>query len=586
MRRRTTTFTATEQCFAVAGRHIRVYIASMRRLRITLAQVNTTVGDITGNVDRAIDALREAERLGSDLVVFPELTIPGYPPEDLLLKPGFLARSREELGRFADAVGNTCAVIGATDGISPVHNAALVVHDGAVRCRYHKIHLPNYGVFDEKRYFAAGDAPVSFLLDDVRVGLSVCEDIWEQQGPHCELRSVHGADIVINISASPFHAGRLYERVSMLTDRARSLGLAIAYVNLVGGQDELVFDGGSLVFDRTGACIASAPTFRETLLTADLAFPEAPGVVGSECVRIPVTDRKLPPVSMPEAPAYTLEEEVLEALVLGTRDYISKNGFGTAVIGLSGGIDSALVAAVAVEALGADNVVGVTMPSMYTSPGTRSDAGLLAENLGIRFMELPIKPVYDAFAGTLSGVFEGVEPDVTEENLQARIRGTLLMALSNKFGWLVLTTGNKSEMSTGYATLYGDMAGGFAVIKDVPKMLVYSVSRLVNERAGREIIPVGIIDRPPSAELRPDQTDQDSLPPYDVLDGILKAYIERDLGVEDIVALGYERETVRRVVQLCDIAEYKRRQAPPGVKITPRAFGRDRRLPITNRFRP
>jgi NAD+ synthase (glutamine-hydrolysing) len=565
---------------------MRVYIAFMRRLRITLAQINTTVGDITGNVDHAIDALREAERLGSDLVVFPELTIPGYPPEDLLLKPGFLARVHEELGRFAEAVGTTCAVIGSTDGVSPVHNTAMVVHDGSVRCRYHKIHLPNYGVFDEKRYFAAGDDPVSFLLGDVRIGLSVCEDIWEQHGPHCELQSVHAADLVVNLSASPFHAGKLNERVSLLTDRARSLGLAIAYVNLVGGQDELVFDGGSQVFDREGVCIASAPTFRETLLTADLTFPEVPESGGPDCVRLTATGHDRPPVSMPVPPANTLEEEVLEALVLGTRDYLTKNGFGTAVIGLSGGIDSALVAAVAVEALGAENVVGVTMPSMYTSSDTFSDAGLLADNLGIRFMELPIKPTYDAFTGTLSGPFEGVASDVTEENLQARIRGTLLMALSNKFGWLVLTTGNKSEMSTGYATLYGDMAGGFAVIKDVPKMLVYKVSRLVNERAGREIIPVSTIDRPPSAELRPDQTDQDNLPPYDVLDAILKAYIESDLGVEDIVALGYDRETVRRVVRLCDIAEYKRRQAPPGVKITPRAFGRDRRLPITNRFRP
>ncbi len=572
----------------------------MRRLRITLAQINTTVGDLSGNVNRALAALREAVAAGSDLVVFPELAISGYPPEDLLLRPGFLARCAAALDRFAEGVHDTITVIGTPDGTGPVYNAAAVISNGVIHCRYHKIHLPNYGVFDEKRYFAPGTEPVSFMAGDVAVGIGICEDTWEPEGPHCLLGREHGVDLLLNLSASPFHAGKLHERADMLTARARGHRMAIAYTNLVGGQDELVFDGGSLVVDREGRRIIAARLFREELLTVDLDFPGPAPADERACVRLDIPDRTRQPVEISAPPELTVEEEVFEALVLGTRDYFVKNGFGTAVIGLSGGIDSSLVAAVAVEALGAAHVTGVTMPSMYTSTGTRTDAQLLAENLGIRFLDIPIKPMYDAVLGALAPVlgalapvlgalapvFAGAAADVTEENIQARIRGILLMALSNKFGWLVLTTGNKSEMSTGYATLYGDMAGGFAVIKDVPKMMVYRVSRLVNERTGREIIPTSVIERPPSAELRPDQTDQDSLPPYDILDGILKAYIERDLGVDDIATLGYDRDTVQRVVRMCDVAEYKRRQAPPGIKITPRAFGRDRRLPITNRFRP
>jgi len=558
----------------------------MRRLRITLAQINTTVGDLDGNADLALRAVREARAAGSDLVVFPELTITGYPPEDLLLNPGFLRRNREALDRFAAGVGGICAVIGFVDGTGPIYNAAAVVHEHGIRCVYHKMLLPNYGVFDEKRYFAEGEEPVSFMLGDIAVGLNICEDTWVDDGPHRTLCAEHRIDLLLNLSASPFHAGKIHERADMLERRAREGGAGVVYVNLVGGQDELVFDGDSMVFDGKGERLMKLPSFTEEVAALDMTF-EAPPKGGTRpCIVFPKAENEKPVLDVPAAVELTEEEGILEALVLGTRDYIRKNGFGKVVMGLSGGIDSSLVAAVAVRALGAENVVGVTMPSEYTSAGTRSDAEILADNLGITFLEIPISPVFEAFNETLAGVFEGLAPDVTEENLQARIRGTILMALSNKFGWLVLTTGNKSEMATGYATLYGDMAGGFAVIKDVPKLMVYRVSRLINEQAGREIIPESVLTRPPSAELRPDQKDSDSLPPYEILDPILRAYIEEDMGVEDIVASGFDRETVVRVVNLCDKSEYKRRQAPPGVKITPRAFGRDRRLPITNRFRP
>jgi len=559
----------------------------MRKLRITLAQINTTVGDLDGNVRHCLDAVRSAESLGSDLVVFPELTVTGYPPEDLLLKPGFLRQNKEAIEKIAAGVGDICAVVGFVDGKKPlIGNAAVIMHDGRIRAVYHKMQLPNYGVFDEKRYFTSGREPMSFILGNVAVGMNICEDTWVENGPHCILYSEHHVDLLLNLSASPFHSGKIDERENMLTARSRSGNTAIVYVNLVGGQDELVFDGGSMVYDRQGNMILKAPSFREELVTLDMVFEgESPHCVPASA-RLPVSSRRKPPLDPVGKYELSGDAEILEALVLGTRDYIRKNGFSKVVIGLSGGIDSSIVAVVAVRALGKENVIGVTMPSKYTSNGTRSDAEVLADNLGIRFIELPISSVLDAFCETLTDSFRGCEQDTTEENLQARIRGTLLMALSNKFGWLVLTTGNKSETATGYSTLYGDMAGGFAVIKDVPKTVVYRISRLVNEQAGREIIPESVLARAPSAELRPDQKDSDSLPPYDILDPILKAYIEDDMGVNEIAALGYDLETVRRVVHLCDISEYKRRQAPPGVKITPRAFGRDRRLPITNRFRP
>jgi NAD+ synthase (glutamine-hydrolysing) len=558
----------------------------MRTIRITLAQINTTVGDFDGNVNRMLAALREAENAGSDLAVFPELAIAGYPPEDLLLKSGFLHACTEAFDRFRSSVGNTPVVVGYVRGEGPVANAAALIRNGETLCTYDKAFLPNYGVFDEKRYFTAGNAVSSFRIGDVHLGLSICEDTWVDNGPHKTLSLYHQVDCILNLSASPFHAGKIRERRELLATRARESNAAFVYVNLVGGQDELVFDGGSLVYSRTGECLLVAPSFLEAVCHIDLSFE---GLGNRNTICPTVIDRSndpREPLTPMISPDLSVPEEVLEALVLGTGDYIRKNRFSKVVIGLSGGIDSALVAAVAVSALGPENVVGVTMPSKYTSEGTRSDAEILARNLGIEFHEIPIGPAFGAFTDSLSPLFEGRAADVAEENIQARVRGTLLMALSNKFGWLVLTTGNKSEMATGYATLYGDMAGGFAVIKDVPKTMVYKVSRLINEQAGREVIPESIIDRPPTAELRPNQKDSDSLPPYDILDGILKAYIEDDEGVDTIAAMGYDRETVRRVAGLVDRSEYKRRQAPPGVKITPRAFGRDRRLPITNRFRP
>ncbi len=558
----------------------------MRRLRITLAQINTTVGDLDGNVERCLEAVASAKECGSDIVVFPELALAGYPPEDLLLKPGFLKQCHTAVERFAGGIDDICAVVGFVEGDRPVYNSAAVISGRTIQCVYRKMFLPNYGIFDEKRYFTAGSEPVSFMLGDKGIGLNICEDIWVENGPCCTLAKKHKVDVLLNLSASPFHAGKIHERTELLRKLSTENATAIVYVNLIGGQDEIVFDGGSLVFDRNGQCIFKAPSFIEDIATVDMDF-EGPGPDGGRsCVSIETCTGAKPPLKPPAVQNLTEDEEILEALVLGTRDYIRKNGFSKVVIGLSGGVDSALVAAIAVRALGSENVTCVTMPSQYTSTDTRSDAEVLAENLDIRFLEIPISPIFKAFNDALSEAFEGCEPDVTEENIQARIRGTLLMALSNKFGWLVLTTGNKSEMATGYATLYGDMAGGFAVIKDVPKLMVYRLCRLINNQMKREIIPESILTRPPSAELRLEQRDSDSLPEYHILDPILKAYIEEDCSVEDIVSLGFNRETIQRVIWLCDRSEYKRRQAPPGIKITPRAFGRDRRLPITNRFKP
>ena len=564
-----------------------MYILNMKKLRVTIAQINTTVGDLDGNVECCLDALATARHQGSSLVVFPELALTGYPPEDLLLKPGFLARCRDAVERFADGVGDDiCAVVGFVDGSGPVYNAAAVISGRKIHSVYRKICLPNYGVFDEKRYFSSGKEPVSFMLGDTTVGVTICEDIWVDNGPWRALSKSRGIDVLVNLSASPFHVGKHDERTALIEKRIADIGTAVVYVNLVGGQDEIVFDGGSFVYDRQGQCVLRAPSFVDTVAAVDLDFEESHHDSGKSVTNIELADSEKPSLETVMAPPLSEDEEILEALILGTRDYIRKNGFSKVVIGLSGGIDSSIVAAVAVRALGAENVSGVTMPSQYTSSGTRSDAGLLAENLGIRFLEIPISPVFAAFNDSLADAFEGCAPDVTEENIQARVRGTMLMALSNKFNCLVLTTGNKSEMATGYATLYGDMAGGFAVIKDVPKLTVYRLSRLINEQAGKPVIPESILTRPPSAELRPDQKDSDSLPDYDILDPILKAYIEEDKGIDDIIALGFDRKTVRHVVALCDRSEYKRRQAPPGVKITHRAFGRDRRLPITNRFKP
>ena len=572
----------------------------MRRFRIALAQINAVVGDLEGNVARIRAGLEQARAVGAQLVAFPELAITGYPPEDLLFKSTFVETNLRALADVTAASAGLTAIVGFVDKRDDIFNAAAVLHDGALAGVYHKQYLPNYGVFDENRYFQAGtEAPV-FTLGETSFAVNICEDIWYPTGPTTR-QALAGAELVVTINASPYHAGKGHLRERMIATRAADDVVALAFVNMVGGQDELVFDGGSLIVNERGETVARGRQFAEDFVVADLDLDtvfharlhdsrrrkeKRDTVAGSRIVLPPRPERPLPALPPREAVTPLAPvAEVYEALVLGTRDYVRKNGFKHVVIGLSGGIDSSLVAAIAVEALGRENVSGVTMPSPYSSSGTRGDARRLAKNLGIDFQTLPITPVFKAFKRTLAPPFKGLKEDVAEENIQARIRGTLLMALSNKFGWLVLTTGNKSEIAVGYSTLYGDMAGGFAVIKDVPKTLVYEVSRHVNVRAGRAVIPESVFDRAPSAELRPDQTDQDTLPPYAELDAILQAYVEEDRGVSDMVARGFAEDTVRRVIRMVDVNEYKRRQGPIGVKITPRAFGRDWRLPIVNRFR-
>jgi NAD+ synthase (glutamine-hydrolysing) len=573
----------------------------MRRFRVSLAQINPTVGDIEGNVRRVIEGIASARALGADLVAFPELSVTGYPPEDLLFKSAFIESNLAGVRAITEAARGLTAVVGFVDRQQDIYNAAAIIHDGALAGVYHKQFLPNYGVFDENRYFQAGrEAPV-FTAGQTCFGVNICEDIWYPTGPTTR-QALAGAELIVTINGSPFHAGKAQFRERMVATRAADDLVCLAFVNMVGGQDELVFDGASVIVNERGEVVARGRQFREELVTADLDLDavfrarlqdsrrrkesreqeSAPPRIA--LAPLPRTRR---PAAIAPAVAPPLErvDEVLQALVTGTRDYVRKNGFTRVVIGLSGGIDSSLVAAIAVEALGRANVAGVTMPSPYSSRGTRDDAQRLARNLGIEFLRLPITPVFTAFKRTLAEPFKGLKEDVTEENIQARIRGTLLMALSNKFGWLVLTTGNKSEIAVGYSTLYGDMAGGFAVIKDVPKTLVYALSRHVNARAGKPIIPESVLERAPSAELRPGQKDQDSLPPYPELDAILEAHVEDSADVQDIIARGFDPDTVRRVVRMIDTAEYKRRQGPIGVKITPRAFGRDWRLPIVNRFR-
>jgi len=572
-------------------------------LRIALAQMNAVVGDIAGNESEIAAGIALAHNAGAQLVVFPELALTGYPPEDLLLKEHFLADARAALERIAADTTQIVAVVGFPERAEDVHNAAAILADGAVQAIYRKQHLPNYGVFDELRYFQPGERGATIAIDGVTVGLTICEDIW-QPGPPLSDEALSGARVIVNLSASPYAAGKGARREQMIQQRARDELVAVAFCGLVGGQDELVFDGYSLVVDHEGTVIARAPQFEEALLIADID----PVTVGS--ARLRDTRRRAPaaqahdrvdrlgsftvrgdgdgkpiPAPAPEIASHLeIVEEVYSALVLGTRDYARKNGFEHAVLGLSGGIDSTLVALIAVDALGADAVTCVTMPSPYSSTGTRSDAQRLAENLGVELLTLPIAPMMESFDAALREVFAGREADLTEENLQARIRGNLLMALSNKFGWLVLTTGNKSEMSVGYSTLYGDSAGGFAVIKDVPKQLVYRLTRHRDERAGGELVPHELFTRAPSAELRPDQRDDESLPPYEVLDAILEGYVEHDLGRDQLVARGLPAADIERVISLVDVAEYKRRQQPPGIKVTTRAFGRDRRVPITNRY--
>jgi NAD+ synthase (glutamine-hydrolysing) len=543
-------------------------------MRLALCQMNATVGDIAGNAERisaGVDAAREA---GAELVLFPELALTGYPPEDLLLREHFLADAHSALRDLAGATHGVVAIVGFPEYSSQkIYNAAAVLRNGEVQAVYRKMHLPNYGVFDEQRYFTAGIEPMVIEVGSKRIGVTVCEDLWTP-GPPASTEASDGASVLVNISASPYHAGKGAERELLFAARAREHNVHVAFCGLVGGQDELVFDGHSFVLDQTGQTIARGAQFQEDLLICNLLD----------------TATAAPPGQSLKAPIVPVEAEIYAALMLGLRDYVEKNGFGQVVLGLSGGIDSALVACLAADALGPERVNVAIMPSPHSSPATQSDARELAAALGVRTHELPIEPAMDAYARTLREDFDGLPADLTEENLQARIRGNLLMALSNKFGWLVLTTGNKSEMSVGYTTLYGDLAGGFAVIKDVPKTLVYRLCAWRNSPAsateGRSApIPQSIVERAPSAELRPDQRDDDSLPPYEILDSIVQGYVELDHGREQLIAQGLSAEDVDHAIRLIDLAEYKRRQAPPGIKVTTRAFGRDRRMPITNRYR-
>ena len=577
-----------------------------------MAQMNATVGDLDGNSERIVAAIQEAHNFGADLVAFPELALPGYPPEDLLLKPQFIRENNDRLLQIAADCQGIAAIVGFIDADADIYNAAAVIYDGKVVGIYRKMYLPNYGVFDEDRYFAAGSECPVYKINGTQVGVNICEDIWYATGPAVVQRAA-GAELIVNINGSPFHAGKRAFREKMLATRAADNGLFVAYVNLVGGQDELVFDGASIILGPDGEIVAEAKQFEEQLLVADL---EVESVFRSRLrdprtrkeraadithigkpIKIHVSDyaetAAKPPLlpTTPSSPPSCTSmlnntAEVYAALTLGTRDYVRKCGFSKVLIALSGGIDSTLVTTVAADALGSENVVGIAMPSRYSSEGSVLDAMSLADNLGIELWTLPIEDAFSAYLDTLSSKFAGTESGVAEENMQSRIRGNLIMAVSNKFNWLVLTTGNKSEMATGYATIYGDMAGGYAVIKDVPKQLVYDLCRYRNTIGDKPVIPQSVIDKPPSAELRPDQKDEDSLPPYSVLDPILKAYVEDDYAFDDIVALGFDPDTVKHIITLVDRNEYKRRQSPPGIKITPRNFGRDRRMPIANRYRP
>jgi NAD+ synthase (glutamine-hydrolysing) len=579
-------------------------------LRVALAQVNVTVGDLEGNTNKILTAMQQAYAAGAHIVCLPELALAGYPPEDLLLKPGFVAAN---LGKLHHLVSESrhmpelTTVVGFVDRDHDIYNAAAVINAGKLVGIYHKHYLPNYGVFDENRYFQAGRKAPIFMINDVHVGVNICEDIWYPSGP-MTMQAHAGAEVILNINGSPYYAGKGTFREEMLATRAADNGVIVVYLNMVGGQDELVFDGGSMVFNEQGTLIARAKQFEEDMLIVDL---DSASVFRSRLhdprrrqERLHVASDDVPIISV-AARDYSSRErthvilgapqriepkmeylaEIYAALVLGTGDYVRKSGFKKAIIGLSGGIDSTLTAVIAVDALGAENVLGISMPSGYSSEGSKTDAQLLVENLGIQFMTIPIEETFRASLKMLEPALGEGDPGLAAENLQARIRGNILMTISNKLGPIVLTTGNKSEMATGYSTLYGDMAGGFAVLKDVLKTLVFDLCRYRNSLGSTPVIPLSVIEKPPSAELRPNQKDADSLPPYDVLDPILKAYAEDDRSFSEILAMGFDQKTVERVMRLVDISEYKRRQAPPGVKITTRAFGRDRRLPITNKYR-
>lgn len=577
------------------------------KIRIGLAQINASVGDLDGNTRKILRFVEDADKLGVDIVTFPELAITGYPPEDLLLKPGFVDDNLESLKLIAKKTSSLdiAIVTGFIDRSDDIYNSAALISKGKIAGIYHKNYLPNYGVFDEKRYFKSGNECPIFIVAGVSVGINVCEDIWYPDGP-CMNQALAGAQLIININASPYHRGKRLFRERMVSTRASDNTVFIAYTNMVGGQDELVFDGHSMIFNPSGELIAYGKQFEEDLIVKDIDLRSVElarlhdprkrakifslqAVSQTSAITISDTKSKKRKPKLLQKSVEPLDPvaEVYNALLLGTRDYVKKNGFKEVVIGLSGGIDSAIVAAIAVDALGSDNVTGVFMPSQYTMPESGEDVNRLVKNLEIKLITIPVNNIFKSYLSTLSEPFAGCKPDVTEENLQARIRGNIIMALSNKFGWLVLTTGNKSEMSVGYATLYGDMAGGFAVIKDVPKTLVYELARYRNKIIGKGIPPVPerILIKEPTAELRPGQKDSDTLPPYDVLDPILHSYVEEDRSFREIVESGFKEDTVAKVISMVDRSEYKRRQAPPGIKITARAFGKDWRVPITNRYK-
>jgi NAD+ synthase (glutamine-hydrolysing) len=576
----------------------------LHTIRIGIAQINSTVGDLSGNTEKIIRFIDEARSLGVDLLTFPELAMTGYPPEDLLLKPQFIKQNRESLNKIIEHSSDMSVVVGFVDSDGDTYNAAAVLYNKKLVGIYHKFYLPNYGVFDENRYFQAGRECPIFIICGIGIGITICEDMWYETGP-ATVQAYAGARLLVNISASPYHAGKGLSRERMLATRAADNVAIVAYNNLVGGQDELVFDGNSVIFNEKGEPIARGRQFEEDLVVADLDMEsvfrsqlhdprrrkETPWAKKEleRVTKIEVSN-EYPVAAKPPLPPRQVEglneiAEIYQALVLGTRDYVRKNGFEKVVIGLSGGVDSSLVAAIAADALGPENVIGVSMPSHYSSPGSKSDAEALARNLGIEFQVIPIEKVFTSYLETLAEPFKDAQPDITEENIQARIRGNILFALSNKFGWLVLACSNKSETATGYTTLYGDMAGGFIPLKDVPKTVVYKLAQYRNQQAGKKVIPAAVLTKAPSAELRPDQKDTDTLPPYNILDPILKAYVEDDLAIDQIIAMGFDRDTVIKAARLVDRSEYKRRQAAPGIKITPRDFGRDRRLPITNKFR-
>ena len=567
----------------------------MDKIRIALAQINTTVGDLDNNTAKIINYVNLARSSGADLIAFPELTITGYPPEDLLFKSQFIEDNIALMNDVVQASKNITVVVGFVDSSPHLYNSAAVAHDGKLIDIYHKHQLPNYGVFDEKRYFSPGNTCPIYVVEGIDLGVNICEDIWHPDGPTSSLLS-SGARVIVNISSSPYYAGRLTEREKMLTSRAKENDVFIAYVNLVGGQDELVFDGASMLVDPKGQIIQQGYQFKEDLVITDLEIDDSGNRTeksksrqSNNVKRFFITEKTNDTKHhLSDQHRVPLDElsEVYTALVAGTRDYVYKTGFDKVLIALSGGIDSSLVTTIATDALGPDNVVVVAMPSRYSSDGSLNDAKELADNLGVEFQVIPIEPPFISSLDVLKPHFEGHEPGLAEENLQSRIRGLLIMALSNKKGWLVLTTGNKSEMAVGYATIYGDMAGGYAVIKDVPKTLVYKLAIHRNTYSNKPIIPLNVIEKPPSAELRPDQKDEDSLPPYEILDPILKSYVEDDRTFTEIVGMGYDQTMVKDIMKLVDRSEYKRRQAPPGIKITPRNFGRDRRMPIANQYKP